>query len=131
MSIVERIPERRIAPRAEAAFRVYVTEPCVAETEVEGDEELLVPLFGRAVNISETGALVEVDEPLCLGRRVVVTLHLEDGPRLTLRGRVARTTRVRGRETYRLGIGFDPPSAEERSALTDAIREGVVVSYLN
>jgi hypothetical protein len=131
MSLVERIPERRIAPRAEAACRVFVTEPLVACAELPCEEELLVPLFGRAVNISETGVLVEVEEPLCFGRRVMTTIELEGGPRLVLRGRVARTTRVRGSPLFRLGIEFDPLPADQREALRDVIREGIISTYLN
>ncbi len=131
MSMIEKIPERRVAPRAVTACRVYVTEPPAPTCDLPGDEELLAPLFGRAVNLSVTGVLVEVDEPLCLGRRVVVTLELDDGSRVSLRGRVARTTRVRGTALFRLGIGFEAPCARELKAIRDLIRTGITVSYLN
>jgi hypothetical protein len=129
MSVVERIHERRVAPRVDACCRVHVTEP-TGHAEVPGDEELLAPLFGHAVNVSETGVLVEVDEPLCAGRRVIVTLE-RDGETLAFEGRVARTTRLRGSPRYRLGIAFCEPAGEAREALRETIRSGLVASYLN
>jgi hypothetical protein len=130
MSVVEPIHERRVAPRVAASYRAQVTEP-VEAAEVAGDEELLVPLFGTVVNLSETGVLVEVDEPLCSGRAVVVTVELE-GAALALRGRVARTSRLRHCSSlFRLGIEITALPESARGALRRAVRRRLVSSYLN
>ena len=115
MSVVEPIHERRVAPRVDVRCRAQVTEPA-EPAEVPGDEELLVPLFGSVVNLSETGVLVEVDEPLCYGRAVVVTLEV-DGRTLTVAGKVQRTTRLRHCPgLFRLGIEFTGLTDSERAA---------------
>ena len=130
MSVVEPIQERRVAPRVDLRCRAQVTEPTEA-AEVPGDEEFLVPLFGTAVNLSETGVLLEVDEPLCFGRTVVVTLEL-DALTLMVSGRVARTTRLRHCPgLFRLGIEFTGLSEAERAAIKVTTRRKVVSAYLN
>jgi hypothetical protein len=129
MSVVERIHERRVAPRVDARYRAHVTEP-PERADVPGDEELLAPLFGAAVNLSETGALVEVDEPLCAGRQVVVAIEM-DGRTLSLKGRVARTTRLRGAPIFRLGIEFADLDDAAREAIRARIRRGIVSAFLN
>jgi hypothetical protein len=126
---IERLEERRVARRAESRLPVVVTERC-EKTALRCDQELLSPLFGETVNLSEVGILVEVDEPVCLGRPVAVTIELPSG-NVTLRGRVARYTRVRGTKKIRLGIelhGVDNPT---RALLRAEIRRASAPAVFN
>ena len=129
MSVVERIHERRIAPRVEADHRVLLTER-LDTPELPCDEELLAPLFGAALNISETGILVEVDEPLCIGRRITVTVELDEG-RTSLEGRIVRSSLVKGSGRVRLAVEFERVDAGVHEAIRKAIRRGAVCAQLN
>lgn len=129
MSVVQRIHERRVATRVDSESRVILTEPGEPGA-IPGDEEFLAPLFGTALNLSETGVLVELDEPILTGRPVSISLEL-DGRVLDLRGRVARSTRVRGSSKVRLGIEFEGLSEAERDAIRERTRRAAVCAYLN
>jgi len=81
-------------------------------------------------NLSRGGAYVRSWEPLASGRRVVVTIELEDGRELQLVGRVAWTRReltpaAPGQiEASGYGIEFAGGSSAERAAL-DGYLEGI------
>ncbi len=121
MSPVERFHERRHAPRAALRVPAVVSERA-APADLPCDEEHLAPLFGESVNVSERGALVEVDEPICLGRPVVVILEVR-GQKLRLDGRVARTTRVRGSGRIRIAVEFSEPDVRARALLRAEARK--------
>jgi hypothetical protein len=129
MSVVERIQERRVAPRAEARFPAIITERA-EKADLPCDEEVLSPLFGETLNLSERGVYVEVDEPLCVGRPVFVTLEVR-GRCLRLAGRVARSMRVRGARRFRLGIEFAGLDDAARALLCGEIRKRSAPSIFN
>lgn len=91
MSVVVSIDERRAAVRVDADLPA-----CLSETELidpgayPGDEEVLAPLFGHVVNLSQTGLLVRTTQPIYRGRRVRIVLHAGED-RLDLVGMIVRS----------------------------------------
>lgn len=132
MSVVqiERIDqERRRAMRVEEEARAYVTERRKC-SPIPGMEEFLAPLFGRSINVSESGILLELDECLAPGRRVQVGLDL-DGRKLVLPGIVARICRPKKSDRVHVGIRFLDLGKEEKAMIVRMVEAGRFVPYLN
>lgn len=88
MPVVVALRERRAALRVDVSMDGFITE--LEEQGVfAGDGELLAPLWGRVLNLSKTGLLIETEEPVCPGREVSVSLRF-DGVALEVRGYVVR-----------------------------------------
>lgn len=111
---IERIDERRRALRVDEPCRVFVTERR-PECVIPGWDETLAPIFGVTLNLSETGALLALDEPLPLGRLVCVGIEVA-GHRLELPAVVMRVGRCRSSGVAHVGVRFArvPPRVHER-----------------
>jgi hypothetical protein len=132
MSVVqiERIDqERRRAMRVEEEVRAYVTERRKT-SPVPGMDEFLAPLFGRSLNLSESGILLELDECLAPGRRVEVGIEL-DGRKLVLPGIVARVLRPKKSDRVHVGIRFLDIGKEDQETIVRLVEAGRLVPYLN
>jgi hypothetical protein len=128
---VERITERRRSMRVDEGGRVHVTERSSCSSSVPGlDDEFLAPLFGRLLNLSETGLLLELDQPMQIGRIVEVGVELGGSP-MTLSGLVTRVCRPRHSDRAHVGIRFVGLTAEARDVIKRAVENGRFVPYLN
>jgi hypothetical protein len=125
---VERIQERRKALRVEDTTRAYLTEKG-SLSPVPGMDEFLAPLFGKMLNLSETGLLLELEEAVQPGRAVVIGVEL-DGRRIELDGVVARVCRPRSSPVH-VGIRFRNLSEDARRAIGQAVEAGRFAPYLN
>jgi len=88
MSVVVSLRERRAALRVDVSIEGFITE-LEGQGVFAGDGELLAPLWGRVLNLSKTGLLIETEEPVCPGREVIVSLRI-DGVPVEVRGYVVR-----------------------------------------
>jgi hypothetical protein len=127
---IERIHERRRAMRVEESGRAYLTERR-SGSPVPGMEEVLAPLFGRILNLSETGLLLELEEPIQPGRRVVIGLEL-NGRRLEFAAVVTRICRPRGGAgRIHVGLRFAALSPAQRDAILRVVDAGKFAPYYN
>ena len=127
---VERIQERRRAMRVEESGRAYLTER-TQTSPIPGMDEFLAPLFGRVLNLSETGVLLERDEPVAPGRKVEISIDLA-GRELELNAVVTRICRPRcGSGRVHVGLRFAELSNEEREVIARAVEAGKFAPYLN
>jgi c-di-GMP-binding flagellar brake protein YcgR len=117
---IERIDERRRAVRVDALGRAYVTERR-PKCGVPGLEETLAPIFGEVLNVSATGALLAMPEPLPPGRAVVVGLEV-DGQCVEAPAVVMRVARPRSGDGARVGLRFARLTPRAESALGRLIR---------
>ena len=90
--------------------------PVSLEAAWAPDDGGLPSLAGHIDDLGRYGARLIVDWPRDRGDRVRLVILLEDGP-VEVTGRVATVKRIRGTETYRVGVAFDPMDA----AMADAI----------
>ncbi len=126
---VERINERRRGMRVEENGRAYVTERRPV-SPIPGMHESLAPLFGSALNLSESGVLLELEEPIQPGRAVVVGMDLE-GRTLEFSGIVTRVCRPRHSQRVHIGVRFTCLTNEAREAIGHAVDAGKFAPYLN
>lgn len=126
---VERIGERRRALRVEEEGRALVTERREI-SPVPGMDEFLAPLFGRMLNLSETGILLELEESVQPGRRLFLSTEFR-GKKVELTGIVARVCRPRRSNRVHIAIKFDRLSDEARETILRIVAAGKLVPYLN
>jgi hypothetical protein len=126
---IERIQERRRAVRVEENGRAYVTEKKGC-SPIPGMDESLAPLFGRTLNLSETGVLLELEESMMPGRRVVLGLEL-DGAEVELAAVVARVCRPRGVSRVHIGLRFVDLDEGLRDRILRLVAAGKFAPYLN
>ena len=126
---IERIDERRRAIRVDQPCRAFVTERR-AESCVPGWDETLAPTFGHTLNLSETGALLALDDPLPLGRAVVVGIEL-DGERFEAPAVVLRCSRSRAGEGANVGVRFTRLPCRAKELLLRCVRDRRPVPHLN
>jgi diguanylate cyclase (GGDEF)-like protein len=75
-------------------------------------------LDGRTLNISENGMLLAAPEPVEVGRRVQLSVQLQDARVLALRGQVVRSTRAANAATaYQLGMRLLSDPARNRELI--------------
>ena len=90
--------------------------PVSLEAAWAPDDGGLPSLAGHIDDLGRYGARLVVDWPRDRGERVRLVMLLDDGP-VEVTGRVATVKRIRGTESYRVGVAFDPMDA----AMADAI----------
>ena len=81
--------------------------PVSVEAAYAADEEALASLAGHIDDLSRHGARLVVSDERTPGERVRMVLLLDDGT-IEVTGEVATVKRVRGTQTWRVGVGFDP-----------------------
>ena len=75
-------------------------------------------LDGRTVNVSEGGLLLEVPEPVEIGKRLNLTVQVEDARVLALRGLVVRSAQAASRASaYELGLRLLSDPSRNRELL--------------
>ena len=126
---IERIDERRRAMRVDQPCRAFVTERR-PQSVIPGWDETLAPTFGYTLNVSETGALLSLADPLPLGRRVVVGMEL-NGERLEAPAVVMRVSRPRSGDGAKVGVRFTRLPQRAKELLLRAVRDGRPAPHLN
>ncbi len=131
MSVVhiERIGERRRAMRVDEGGRALVTERR-SVSPIPGMDEFLAPVFGRLLNLSETGILLEVEESIQPGRRLEIVVEL-GGAKLHLTGIIARVCRPRRSDRVHLAIKLDGLAAEAAETVQRVVASRRFAPQLN
>jgi len=126
---IERIRERRNAVRVEIDGSAYVTEKRTT-SPVPGMDVTFSPLFGRILNLSESGVLLELDESLQPGRVLIVGMDV-DGQNIELTGTVARVCRPRGSPRVHIGVRFTDVPEKAHDAIRQAVSSRAPSPLLN
>jgi cellulose synthase (UDP-forming) len=90
--------------------------PVSLEAVHAGDDGGLPTLPGHIDDLSRHGALLVMEQPRERGEHIRLVILLEDGP-VEVTGEIATVKRVRGADTFRVGVAFD----EMDAATADAI----------
>ncbi len=77
--------------------------------------------YGRTLNLSQNGVLLETDKPLAGAFILLITIDLE-GQKIELKGRVANTRKSELEGRYLTGIEFVGPPEKQRGALVAFVK---------
>ena len=107
--------------------RKYVRVPLSTRVNVTYK---LVPYELTSENISEGGIYIKTAESLAVGSEVKISLDLEAGWRISLKGLVVHINSNTGKYPPGMGIEFKDVSADNRSILSGFVKKALAMTVL-